>query len=64
MKPLQFIRVEKPYYYVCIDGVNEFESPSIKECKNYLIKYLKDLELKGLQIENENDYYIGMYNIE
>lgn len=63
MKPLQFIRVEKPVYFVCLDGKNYFESFSIKECKDFLIKYLRSLKKNGIKISNTCDYYIGMYSI-
>lgn len=63
MKTITSIRNEKPVYFVCINGVNEFEGYSITECKDYLIKFLKAIKENGIKIENTYDYYIGMYTI-
>lgn len=64
MKTMTDIKNEKPVYYVCIDGKNYLESFSIKECKEFLIKYLKSLKKNGIKILNTWDYYIGMYSID
>lgn len=62
MKKLTKIRSEKACYYVCINGDIPFESESIKECKEYLINYIKnnkeEIEENGLY-----EYYVGMYSI-
>ena len=64
MKKLTNIRNEKPLYYVCIDGNNEFESESLKECKDYLLKFLKAMKENKIKILDEENFYIGMYNID
>lgn len=63
MKTLTQIKREKPYYFVSINGVNEFESESIIECKNYLTNYAKEHKKEIEENGNEYDYYIGMYSI-
>lgn len=63
MKKITEIRKEIPQYFVCINGSNEFESTSINDCKDFLIKHLKELKENGIKIENTYDYYIGMYSI-
>lgn len=63
MKKLTEIRKDIPQYFVCINGINEFESTSIHDCKDFLIKHLKALKENGIKIENTYDYYIGMYTI-
>lgn len=63
MKTITSIRNERPQYFVCINGVNEFEGYTIGECKEYLIKFLKSIKENGIKIENTYDYYIGMYSI-
>ena len=63
MKSITCIRNEKPVYFVCINGANEYESYSFNECKGYLVKYLKAIKENGIKIENTSDYYIGMYSI-
>lgn len=61
MKKISEIRKAKPEYFVAIDDVVEFESESITECKNYLCSYIKEHKS---EIENEGNYYIGMFNID
>lgn len=61
MKTLTNIKKEKPTYFVCVNGSNEFESYSITECKKFLCDLLKSI--KDDEIENTCDYYIGMYSI-
>ncbi len=63
MKTLTQIKKEKPYYFVSINGQNELESESITECKNYLLKYMKEHKKEIEENGNEWDYYIGMYSI-
>lgn len=63
MKTITEIRNEKPLYYVCVNGSNEFESYSIKECKNWLADFLKECKHCCLEIEDSYNYYIGMYSI-
>lgn len=63
MKTITSIRNERPQYFVCINGVNEFEGYTLGECKEYLINFLKAIKENGIKIENTYDYYIGMYTI-
>ena len=63
MKSLKEIKGEIPQYYVCINGINEYESCLLGDCKDYLIRHLKALKENGIKIENTYEYYIGMYSI-
>ena len=63
MKKLTELKNEKAQYYVCVNGVNEFESTSLLKCKNWLCTFLKHFKDNGIKIENTCDYYIGMYSI-
>ena len=63
MKSITSIKNEKGVYFVCINGVNEFESYSLLKCKDWLINFLKVIKDNGIKIENTYDYYIGMYTI-
>lgn len=63
MKKLNEIKSEKPIYFVCINGVNEFESSSLASCKKILCDTLKMLRKNGIKIMDTYNYYIGMYSI-
>ena len=63
MKTITEIKKEKPQYFVCINGTNEFESTSLNDCKEFLCKVLKSYKENGIKIMNEYDFYIGMYSI-
>lgn len=64
MKKITEIRKEKPYYFVSINGENLFESERMTECKEFLIKYIKEHKQEIIEEENQYDYFIGMYNID
>lgn len=64
MKSITNIKNQKPEYYVCINGINEFESNSLTECKKFMCDFLKSIKENGIKIENTYDYYIGMYSID
>lgn len=51
----------KPLYFLCINGLNEYESYSINELKQ-IAKEIK----KTLIFNNElvNELFIGMYSID
>lgn len=59
MKSLTEIRHEGVTYFVSINGTNEFESSSLKECKLFLINYIKQHK----EEIDELATFIGMYNI-
>lgn len=59
----------KQEYFICINGINEFESSSINELKNiarHISKGGKIKDHKGKVIGKDDIYemYIGMYNID
>ena len=64
MKSITNIIREKPVYFVCINGINEYESNNLTDCKKFLANFLKDMKINGIKIENTYDYFIGMYNID
>lgn len=61
MKTAKEIRIEAPYYFVSIEGTNEFESFDLEACKEFLINYLSK---HSKEIEETYRYFIGMYNID
>lgn len=63
MKKITEIKNEKAVFFACVNGLNEFESYSLAECKKFLCDYLKSLKENGIKIENTEDFYIGMYSI-
>lgn len=63
MKKLTEIRNEKACYFVSINGEVPFESESIKECKEYLINYIKNNK-EEIKENGTYNYFVGMFNID
>lgn len=62
MKKITEIKKERAYYFVSIDGLSEFESESLNDCKKYLCDYVKTHKAE-IEENGDYNYFIGMYNI-